>query len=82
MTSIRLPNKIENNLDNIARNEHKTKSEIIKLAVKKFIYEYYNKVSPYELGKESFGKYGSMINDNSINYKKKIKDKISDKFIN
>ena len=82
MTSIRLPNEIENNLSDIAKTEHKTKSEIIKIAVKKYIKEYYNKVTPYELGKDFFGKYGSTENDNSINYKNKIKDRISDKFSN
>ena len=80
MTSIRLPNEIENNLDDIAKNEHKTKSEIIKLALRKFINDYYNKSTPFELGKDVFGKYGSIENDNSEKYKDKIKDRISDKF--
>jgi predicted DNA-binding protein len=80
MTSIRLTNDLENNIKNIAKNEGKSKSEIIKIALQHFIEEYKSSLSPFELGKNLFGKYGSGENDNSKNYKKKIKDKISAKF--
>ncbi len=79
MTTIRLSNEIENILKNIAKNEHKSKSEIIKLALLKY-FENNDNLSPYNLGKDVFGKYGSGKKDNSQNYKKKLKGKIGAKF--
>ena len=57
-----------------------TKSEIIKIALQKYFETYYNDLSPYELGKDVFGKYGSGQSDNSKNYKLKMKEKINAKF--
>ena len=74
MTTIRLPNELERNLNNIAINEHTSKSEIIKIALNNFIREYFNNLTPYDFGKNLFGKYGSDETNNSQNYKKKIKD--------
>jgi predicted DNA-binding protein len=79
MTTIRLSNDIENILKNIAKNEHKSKSEIIKLALLKYFENYNDNLSPYTLGKDFFGKYGSGKKDNSQNYKNKLKEKIGAK---
>ena len=82
MTTIRLPQEIEKNIENIAKNEHKTKSDIIKIALREYLKQYKNQLSPYELGKDLFGKYNSGFKDNSKNYKQKIKDTIRDKISN
>jgi len=80
MTTIRLDPQLENILKSISENEKKSKSEIIKIALQKYFENYFDNTSPYEIGKDVFGKYGSGQNDNSKNYKKKLKDKISAKF--
>ena len=82
MTSIRLSNKIEKKLDNVVKFEHLTKSDIIKKALDEFLKKYENQLSPYELGKEVFGKYGSGKNNLSKDYKKIIKKKIHAKYSN
>ncbi len=79
MTTIRLPLDLEKNLKKIADNENLSKSEIIKKALENYVSNYYNKISPYELGKNFFGKYGSGESNNSKKYKQKLKDKIGDK---
>ncbi len=80
MTTIRLSNEIENILKNIAESENISKTEIIKMALLKYIEGYNDNLSPYKLGKDVFGKYGSGKNDISQNYKKKLKEKINAKF--
>ncbi|MBN2546358.1 MAG: CopG family transcriptional regulator [Spirochaetes bacterium] len=82
MTTIRLPDEIEKNIEKIAEFEHKTKSDIIKIALKEYLEKFNNQLSAYELGKDLFGKYGSGETSNSRNYKKIIKGKINDKIIN
>ena len=76
MISIRLPIDMENKLNNISKQEHITKTEIIRKAIQNYLNEYFESVNPYEAGKDLFGKYGSGESDNSKNYKSKIKDKI------
>lgn len=79
MTSIRLPEDIEIKLNEIAKVEQTTKSEIIKQALMLYINDYYNSLSPYELGKDLFGKYGSGRSDLSTQYKKLLRDRINAK---
>lgn len=80
MISLRLPIKIEKQLNDIAKNEHLTKSAIIKDALSLYFNEYNKKLSPYELGKDLFGKYGSNKGNLSVNYKKLIKEKLNEKY--
>lgn len=79
MISIRLSKEIEEKINSIAERENLTKSEIIKEALEKYFENYENKMSPYELGKELFGKYGSKQGDLSTSYKKKVREKIHEK---
>jgi len=79
MTSIRLSKKQENDLQKIAEAEQVSKSDIIKEALDLYIKRFHNATSPYELGKDVFGKYGSGRNDNSTTYKSKLKKKINAK---
>ena len=80
MTSIRLPSDFEQKLNKIAENENVSKSEIIKEALKKYFENYDKKISPFELGKDLFGKYGSGERNLSKDYKKQVKRKIREKF--
>jgi len=70
MTTVRLPLEIEQRLEILAREKHKSKTELIKEALEK---------DSYELGEEYFGRYGSGDGSLSVSYKEKIKDKINAK---
>jgi uncharacterized membrane protein YgaE (UPF0421/DUF939 family) len=82
MISVRLDNKLEKQLEKTAKEKSTSKSQIIKESL---IY-YFNMLnqeqkqkSPYELGREFFGKYSSGKGDLSTTYKQKLKDKINAK---
>lgn len=79
MLALRLPHDMENRLDEICRSEKKTKSELLREAIEMYFEAYKKKTSAYELGKELFGKYGSGEKDNSVNYKKKLKERLNAK---
>jgi len=76
MTSIRLPADIEMKLAEIAKLEKRTKSDIIKEALNSYLENYFTRSSPYDLGKDLFGNYGSGQSNLSTDYKKLIKEKI------
>jgi RHH-type transcriptional regulator, rel operon repressor / antitoxin RelB len=76
MLALRLPKDMEARLDEISRTENKTKSELLREAIELYFEAYQKKHSAYDLGKEFFGKYGSGEKDNSVNYKKKLKDRL------
>ena len=80
MTTVRLNDEMEKKLSILTELEKKTKSELIKKA----IFEYYEnntqKKSPYDLGKDLFGKYGSNEKDLSEKYKTKIMEKLNEKY--
>ena len=80
MTSIRLPSDFEQKLNKISQNENLSKSEIIKEALKIYFDQYDKKISPFNLGKDLFGKYGSGRNNLSQDHKKLVKEKIRAKF--
>ncbi len=80
MVSLRLTNDFEKKLERVAEIEKKSKSEIIKLALKQYFIYYDNEKSPYELGEDLFGNYGSGENNLSTNYKKILKDKLREKY--
>ncbi len=80
MISLRLPAKIEKQLNEIARKEHLSKSAIIKDALNLFFMEYDNKLSPFDLGRDLFGRHGSNNGNLSVQYKKLLKEKLNEKF--
>jgi predicted DNA-binding protein len=76
MLTIRLPDNEETRLNIISANEKTTKSEIVKRALRLYFKNYFEKASPFELGKDLFGKYGSETGNLSADYKKKLKEKL------
>ena len=74
MISVRLDKNLEERLEVFAKELNISKSKIVKEALK----EYLNSKTPYELGKEFFGKYGGSA-DLSKDYKKIIKEKLYEK---
>ena len=79
MTTVRLGEKIEQLLNEFSTLEGKTRSELIKKALEEYFLNHYASDRPFETGKNLFGKYGSGMTDNSVNYKKKIKERIREK---
>lgn len=60
-----------------SQNQKKTtKSDIIKKALNSYLESYFKTSSPYDLGKDLFGNYGSGQSNLSTDYKKMIKEKI------
>ncbi|MDM8535578.1 hypothetical protein QUF70_02355 [Desulfobacterales bacterium HSG17] len=79
MLSIQLSPDYEKKLEQIANSENTPKDEIIKKILRQFVDKYYQQTTPYELGKELFGKYGSGSDNLSISYKSQLKGKIHEK---
>lgn len=79
MVSVRLDNALENQLNQICIKLSKQKSQIIKDALVYYFdtlkFESKEK-SPYELGKNLFGKYESKDGSLSTTYKQKLKEKL------
>jgi hypothetical protein len=82
MISVRISKEMENMLNEYSRFEKKSKSELIKIALSEYFKNRKNDLTPYFLGKDLFGKYGSGNTDSSIEYKKRIKDQINAKISN
>jgi hypothetical protein len=80
MISIRLEQTLERELALVSKQNHQTKTDTIKKALK----YYFNTLktsapSAYLLGEEFFGNYGSNESDLSTTYKEKLKEKINAK---
>mgnify|MGYP003593421363 CR=1 FL=1 len=76
MLSIRLSSETESKLEQISKIEKMPKSEIIKSALDLYFQKYNEITSPYELGKDLFGKAGSGKKNMSKDYKAILKDKL------
>ena len=82
MLAVRLPEELENRLNSYTQKTDKTKSEIVKDALRLFFQtqEKEESLTPYELGKTFFGRYESGSDDLSVNYKEKLKGKLREKY--
>ena len=79
MISLRLSNDLDEKLNQIAKNEKISKSEIVKRALVLYFEDYKKTHSPYDLGADLFGKYGSEDGTLSQNYKNVLKGKLREK---
>ena len=79
MLTVRLPRDLEKKIEELANFERTTKSQIIKNALREYIEMRKAVQTPYELGKDLFGKFESSEAELSKNYKKKIKEKLFEK---
>jgi len=79
MISLRLPHPLEQQLNRYSKLQHQTKSQVVKNALEQYFKIDVAERSPYELGKELFGKYSLGDQDLSKNYKKILKAKINEK---
>ncbi len=79
MTSIRLNKELEKSLGQLSEKEGVSKSDIIREALSEYLERKITATTPWELGENKFGKYGSGRDDLSVNRKKIIREKIRDK---
>lgn len=80
MTSVRLPRELELKLENLARQRHKSKTELIRTALERFFSQEESEKDSYELGEAYFGQYGSGDGTLSTTYKAQLKKKINAKY--
>lgn len=82
MIAVRLPEELEDKLNQFAHNADKTKTDVVKDALKLFFetQAQNEEQTPYTLGQAFFGLYESGKSDLSSSYKEKLKDKISAKY--
>ncbi len=79
MLSVRLPGELEKKIKQLATTEGRTKTEIIRTALEAYVRSNDQTASPYELGKDLFGRHGSGRGDLSVSYKNKVKERIREK---
>jgi metal-responsive CopG/Arc/MetJ family transcriptional regulator len=79
MLTVRLPSDLETEIDRLASAEKKTKSDIIKEALRQYVASHRKWRSSYELGQDLFGIVSSGDSSRSKTYKKRVKDKLSEK---
>jgi metal-responsive CopG/Arc/MetJ family transcriptional regulator len=66
-------------VDRLAATEHRTKSEIIKDALRDYLASHAQRHTSYELGEELFGVAESGESDRSGRYKQRLKQKLGEK---
>lgn len=77
MLTVRLPEKLERELDVLAEQRQVTKSEIVKQALLEYVKA--NSKTPYEAGKDLFGCDDSHISNGSQTYKQNVRRHIHEK---
>jgi hypothetical protein len=82
MLAVRLNERLEEELTYYTKIYAQTKTEVVKEALKLYfeIQREKNKKRPFELGKELFGRYESGESNLSTSYKKRLKEKLSEKY--
>ncbi|MDL1977103.1 MAG: ribbon-helix-helix domain-containing protein [Deltaproteobacteria bacterium] len=78
MITLRLDPKLEQDLNNTAKNLGLSKSELIRRSIHDYIGRL-SKQNAWEVGEELFGKYSSGLGNLSIDRKELIKNKIKAK---
>jgi predicted DNA-binding protein len=76
MLTVRLTPDMENEIDRLASAARKTKSDIVKDALKEYIESHQERGSSYELGEDLFGIEESGEADRSTTYKRRVREKV------
>lgn len=82
MLAVRLNESLEEELISYTKRYSQTKTEVVKEALKLYfeMQREKDKKTPFELGKALFGRYESGENNLSTSYKKRLKEKLSEKY--
>ncbi|EQA62899.1 ribbon-helix-helix protein, CopG family [Leptospira alexanderi serovar Manhao 3 str. L 60] len=67
---MRLPPELERKLASFAKSEGKSRSEIVKDSIVEYIKNHENTQTPFELGRDLFGKHSAYVSDLAQNRKK------------
>lgn len=80
MVSLRLPQELEAQLETVAKQQHTTKTTLIKNAIIAFLdkLKQQEQLSPYELGEDLFGAYDG-DSDLSVQTKRKTFEALREK---
>jgi predicted DNA-binding protein len=77
MIAVRLPDEMERNLSLYAQRMQLTKTDVVREALRLYMAQHADEaLSPYALGEELFGRYGSGDTDRSATYKQRLKEKL------
>ncbi len=76
MISVQLSSEYELQLEHIAKREHRSFADIIQQALAQYFQKYETTATPYELGKDLFGQYGSGTGNLSQDYKTRLKERL------
>lgn len=82
MLAVRLNEALEQELTTFSKLHTKTKTDVVKEALELYFKTQRgnNKKTAYELGKEFFGVHDSGSENLSTGYKKRLKEKLSEKY--
>jgi hypothetical protein len=79
MISVRLTQEEEHTLNQVAKEENMSKTEIIKRALMCYFDERRERKTAYELGEDLFGRHGSGRGNLSEDYKTILKERLREK---
>jgi len=77
--SVRLPEGLEHEVDQLAKAENKTRTEIVKEALQSYLQGRRVRLTPYQLGVDLFSVGSGGSEDLSQTYKARLKEKLSEK---
>lgn len=80
MITVRLPEDLEREVTRLASTENRTKTDIVRDALTRYLEHHQPQSSPYALGKDLFGTYGSGEKDRSRTYKRQVKERTHAKY--
>lgn len=81
MLTVRLPEDIERELDRIAAEERTTKTQIVRLALERYMTAHRDRRSSFELGEDLFGRFGSGEGRLSSTFKRRVREKLRAKHL-
>ncbi len=79
MISLRISEELERRLDQAARAESKSRSEVIKDSIYYYLDRLENRPTAYQLGEKYFGLFASGRGDLSVNHRSIIAERIRKK---
>ena len=79
MISVRLPEGLEHEVDQLAKAENKTRTDIVKEALQSYLQGRRGQMTPYELGVDLFAVGAGGSEGLSQTYKTRLKEKLSEK---
>lgn len=79
MVTVRLGEDLEQELSRVATEEGRTKTEIIREALRSYLTTIRERQTPYELGQDLFGAGSSGRSDLSRTYKRRLNEKLRER---